>query len=251
MLAGETPWLALQRGTDAMRRPTTIRTALTLFAAAMLGGAAGPASFPAQAGIILETATPGPNPTPAVGLAGIQWIGARFSVTQPVLVDHIGANLEGASTIFGAIVPLSGPGGLPTMPPSQIESYALAGTSFPVTLTIADVSVPLSVALGPGNYGVVFGVGPFNSNGGANLTGGNIPTPQASFFSALPFNGDVWLDQPTLSGLRLFVLGTQAVPEPSSLVLVGTAAVAGFGLWLHRRRPGAISGARQRRGRSS
>src|SRR5262249_14232219 len=160
---------------------------------------------PARASIILETATPWPNPTPAVGIRGAQWVGARFTVTQTVQVDHIGANLEGASTIFGAIVPLSGPGGLPTMPPSQIESFALAGASFAVSLSIADYSVPLPVSLAPGEYGVVFGVDAFGATGGANLTTGNIPTAQASFFSALPLNGDIWLDRPDLSDLGIFV----------------------------------------------
>jgi hypothetical protein len=218
-----------------MRRPTAIRIALTLFTMATLGGASGLASARARADIILETATLGPDPTPAHGLGGLQWIGARFSVTQTVLVDQIGANLEGAGTIFGAIVPLSGPGGLPSMPPSQIESYALAGTSFPVTLSIADVSVPLSVLLAPGDYGVVFGVGPFGAGGGANLTGGNIPTAESSFFIALPIDQDVWLDQPTFTGLRVFVTGTLSVPEPSTWVMAATGLIAGICTVLRRR----------------
>jgi hypothetical protein len=124
MRSGETPVFTRFGGSEAMRRQSRIRIALTLVTAVVFGGAAGPASSRARAGIILETATLGPNPTPAIGVAGSSWIGARFSVTQPVLVDHIGANLQGAETIFGAIVPLSGPGGLPSLPPSQIESYA-------------------------------------------------------------------------------------------------------------------------------
>jgi hypothetical protein len=213
-----------------MRRPTATRLAITLLAAATLAEACGLASLPVRAGIILETATPGPNPTPAVGLGAVQWIGARFTITQPVTVDQIGANLEGASTIFGAIVPLSGPGGLPSMSPSLIASYALAGTAFPVTLTIADYTAPLPVSLAPGNYGVVFGVGAFGASGGANLTGGNIPTSQASFFGAQFVSGASWLDEPTLSGLRIFVTGEQVVPEPTSLVLlvVGTVGAIGF-----------------------
>src|SRR4051794_12031228 len=122
-----------------MQRPTAVRVALTLLSASMLSAAVGPCSTPARADIILETATPGPDPTPVIGISPLQWIGARFSVTEPVLVDHIGVNLLGASTIFGAIVPLSGPGGLPPMPPSQIESYALAGTTFTAPSSIADV----------------------------------------------------------------------------------------------------------------
>ena len=218
-----------------MRRTTRIRIALTLSAAAMLCGVPGLGSSRARAGTILETATLGPNPTPAIGLGGLQWIGARFSITQTTEVDHIGANLEGASTIFGAIVPLSGPDGLPSMPPSQIESYALAGTDFPVTLSVADYTAPLSVLLTPGDYGVVFGVGPFGSGGGANLTGGNIPTSQSSFFSALFVNTDAWLDRPTLTGLRIFVTGTQTVPEPTSLVLLSLGLLGMFRLY--RRRP--------------
>jgi hypothetical protein len=196
--------------------------------------ACGVGSSPARGGIILETATLGPNPTPAIGLGGLQWVGARFTVTQATQVDQIGANLEGASTIFGAIVPL-GPDGLPTMPPSKIESFALAGASFTVTLTVADVSVPLSVALAPGSYGVVFGVGAFGAGGGANLTGGNIPTSQSSFFSQTPLVGDVWLDRPDLSGLRIFVIGTQSVPEPSTWIMTGTGLIAIIGAGLRRR----------------
>jgi hypothetical protein len=213
-----------------MKTRTTIFASMVALSWLTLGAGA-------RADLILETAEPGPNPTPAIGIAALQWIGARFTVTQTVQVDHIGANLEGANTIFGAIVPLSGPGGLPQMPPSQIESYALAGTAFPVTLSVADYSAPLAVSLAPGDYGVVFGVGPFGSSGGANLTDGNIPTSQASFFSALPFFGDVWLDRSDLSGLRLFVTGTQAVPEPSTLGVgaLGAVAFIAYG-WLRHRR---------------
>src|SRR5947209_7960201 len=63
----------------AMRRRTAIRMVIALSTASLVGGAAGPASSPARAGIILETATLGPNPAPAIGIGGIQWIGARFS----------------------------------------------------------------------------------------------------------------------------------------------------------------------------
>jgi hypothetical protein len=228
-----------------MRLSTPIRIAITLFAVALLADASGPASSPVRAGIILETATPGPNPTPVIGIGGVQWVGARFSITQPVVVDHIGANLEGAETIFGAIVPLSGPGGLPSMPPSQIESYALAATAFPVTLTIADYSAPLSVSLMPGDFGVVFGVDAFGGNGGANLTGGNIPTPQASFFSALPLAGDIWLDRPDLSDLRIFVTGTASVPEPATWIIASTGLITALGTVLCRRAlPGSAVAAR-------
>ena len=158
--------------------------------------------------VIMETATLGPNPTPAVGIGEIQWIGARFTVHKNVAVDHIGVNLAGAQTFFGAIVPLSGPDGLPTFPGDQIESFALAHTTFTAPAAVADLALPLSVSLPPGSYGVVFGIGPFGSDGGANLTSGNHPTAQSSFFTFELFNSPAWLDQPTFSGLRIFVLGS-------------------------------------------
>jgi hypothetical protein len=170
--------------------------------------------------IILETATLGPDPTPAIGVGGLQWVGAKFSVHHGVEVEHIGVNLAGAQTIFGAIIRMSGPDDLPTFSPDQIESFALAGTTFTAPAMAADVIVPLSVRLRPGNYGVIFGVGPFESGGGANLTSGNQPTSQASFFTAEFLNAAIWLNQPTFTGLRIFVCGsvepiTLPVHEPA------------------------------------
>ena len=208
----------------ALLRAVTVTLALGV----MLG------SGLARGDVVLETATVGPNPQPEIGLGGLQWVGARFSISQTTQVDEIGANLEGASTIFGAIVPLSGPNGLPTFAPSQIQSFALANTVFSVTLTIQDYSAPLSVTLAPGDYGVVFGVGPFGAGGGANLTGGNIPTGQGSFFSALNVVSDSWHDQPTLTDLRIFVLGT-SIPEPSTWLLAATGGIVVGGATCTRR----------------
>ncbi len=156
---------------------------------------------------ILETATLGPDPTPAIGIGGLQWVAAKFTVSKSVQVDHIGVNLAGAQRIFGAIIPVFGPDALPTFPPDQIESFALAIATFTAPAAAADVSVPLSVSLPPGDYGIVFGVGPFGAGGGANLTTGNQPTSQSSFFTAEFLNTPAWLNQPAFSGLRIFVLG--------------------------------------------
>src|SRR5262249_29397042 len=113
-----------------MERHSTFRTTVLLLSTALLGAELSSVPSPVRGATILETATLGANPVARQGIGGIQYVGARFTVAQPVIVDHIGVNLAGSSTIFGAIVPLSGPGGLPANPPSQIESYALAGTTF-------------------------------------------------------------------------------------------------------------------------
>ncbi len=130
-----------------MQGHSAFRATVVLLSAVVLGAALASGPSPAGAATILETATLGQSPLTLQGIGATFWIGARFTVAQQVQVDHIGANIQGAGTIFGAIVPLSGPGGLPTMPPSQIESYALAGTSFTIPSIPADVSVPLSAAL--------------------------------------------------------------------------------------------------------
>jgi hypothetical protein len=225
---------------QAMRGSATFGAVVILLSAMALGALLGSAPSGAQGSIILETATLAASPVPDRGIGGLQWLGARFSVAQPVQVDHIGTNLAGASTIFGAIVPLSGLGGLPPQPPDQIASYALASATFTAPASVADASVPLSVTLAPGNYGLVFGVGAFGASGAANLSDNNIPTSQSSLFSANLFLGPaVWLDQPTaFSGLRLFVTGTVAVPEPSAWILstTGLAGVAAVAWRRHRRR---------------
>jgi hypothetical protein len=223
-----------------MRKRSAFEAFVILLSSMALSATLGSAPSRAVGATILETATLVANPVPNRGIGGLQWIGARFTVAQSVQVDHIGTNLAGASTIFGAIVPLSDPGGLPPLPPAQIASYALASATFTAPASVADMSVPLSVTLAPGNYGLVFGVGAFGASGGANLSDNNIPTSQASFFSAtFVQNPSVWLDQPTgFSGLRLFATGTLAVPEPSAWILVSTglAGVAAVARHWHRRR---------------
>src|SRR4051812_12423229 len=110
-----------------MRRHSAFRVTRIPLSSMVLGAALASGPSTVAGATILETATLGPPPLTLTGIGGTFWLGARFTVAQQVQVDHIGANIQGAGTIFGAIVPLSGPSGLPTMPPSQIESNALAG----------------------------------------------------------------------------------------------------------------------------
>jgi hypothetical protein len=201
------------------------RKSARLFSLVLVGTwlAIAPASV--RADIILETALLGADPQPAAGVAGSQWIGARFSLDTETIIEAIGANIQGVNTIFGAIVPIDGPGGLPSMPPSDIESYALGHVVFEVEQAVSDVTIPLPLVLGPGDYGVVFGVGPVGWCGGANLTGGTIPTSQASFFVGLTILPDhAWVDGDFLAqDLRIFVTGRRVVPEPSTLWLASVA----------------------------
>jgi hypothetical protein len=165
-------------------------------------------------GVILDTAIPAVNPEVGLGVGGGQWIGARFSISQPSRIVAIGAELSGFSTIFAAIVPLDSRTGLPAFSPTELESHVLASVAFPVPQSISTRMVPLDVILEPGDYGVLFGVGLFGTGGFANLATGNTPTSQASFFSAeffVPNNPPSWYDWPASPGMRILVYGD---PDP-------------------------------------
>jgi len=87
-----------------------------------------------RADFILESATLGPTGQVTGGpvLDPDQYLGARFQVSTAVHVDHVGGHLYGtiAGGLFAAIILLP-PGGsaLPTFPPSQIATMALADRS--------------------------------------------------------------------------------------------------------------------------
>ena len=95
-------------------RVTGISLLLTVLGAAL---ASGPA--PADGATILETATVGTPPTTLIGIGGLQWLGARFTIAQQVQVDHIGTC--GGQTV--TYVPLS-------------NAYRVATTVYDIHATI-------------------------------------------------------------------------------------------------------------------
>jgi hypothetical protein len=106
-----------------------------------------------------------------------EYLGARFQVLAPTLVDHIGGHLSGISgQIFGAIIPLSGPTDLPSS--STVAPIALAATTFMPPNPSNDVLVPLSVTLAPGWYALIFGSHEFGATGVGLLANDNTDTAQ-------------------------------------------------------------------------
>jgi hypothetical protein len=151
---------------------------------------------------------------------GAQYLGARFSLASTANVTDVGGHLfgNGDGSLFAAILQLSAPGALPSGNP--FDGTTLATTTFLPPVSSADVSIPLSVTLGPGDYALVFGSGWFGATGSGRMPNNNVDLPPASYFywNALP-----WHDG-AISQIRFVVYGDlvgTAVPEPDSLLLVG------------------------------
>ena len=119
------------------------------------------------------------------------------------------------------------------LPSGPLDEIAVAAVTF--TLPIfpdADVSIPLSVQLQPGTYGIIFGSGLFGATGVGSMPMDNIDLPGASYF-VFNSQGHGWTDD-SFSKTRFVVYG-EVVPEPSTCLLLMTALL---GLAVTRRRAG-------------
>ena len=168
---------------------------------------------------ILESAALGPTGI-VLGATvwGQQFVGSRFHLAEPVRVTAVGGHLcaDFVAPLFAAIVALPSPSGLPAFPPHSIPSAALASTLFTPPRPSDDVLVPLSVALGPGHYALVFGGAdsavsffPFGAGGTGVMPLNNTAAPGSSYL-----HGDAvrWVDDPALAGTRFIVEGERAAP---------------------------------------
>jgi hypothetical protein len=194
----------------------------------------------ARAEYILETASyVGPQSFGYV-VGQSQLLGARFSVAETTLVDHVGGNLlqDTPGDLFAAIVSLSDPIGLPSdqwMNDGSVVAHVVFAPPGPDS---DDVRIPLSVALAPGHYALVFGSGLFGASGeGVMPFEGQEDTSQASYFAGGDDHGG-WVDG-GFDSVRFVVTGT-SVPEPGTLTLIGTALLG----WMTVR---GLQGRRRRR----
>ena len=210
-------------------------------------------SGPASADVIVfQSSLMGAPAFGGYSLSSNQYLGARFHISAPTQIIAVGGNIGGGwfhsdgstsgATVFGSIVPLSGPTALPSN--TTFETDVLGVTVFTTPNGFhdpsADLRAPLALTLQPGWYGLVFGAGAFGTPALPNS--GNMPsdnTPIAgneSYFAYQPITGTgqlAWVQFPT-SGLRFVVVG---IPEPSPLALasiaVGVFALAS--LWRSKR----------------
>jgi hypothetical protein len=196
-----------------------------------------------RADLLLETADYTNALTPAYVVGEGQVLGARFHVNGTVAVDHIGAHFvrSDGGLIFGAIAALSGSPAFPSGSPGSLNP--IAETTFVAPNKGADMLVPFSVTLGPGDYALVFGSNRFGATGMAAIGGGDTDKGQPSTFYSTATN---WLDN-SLPGSRFLVTGQalgnpggpdhhpSEAPEPATFALVGIglAGLAGC-RWLRQ-----------------
>lgn len=213
----------------------------------------------AIADTILVTAGPAPSTVIGGGVTGTliapdQWLGVRFAVSMPTLVEEFGAWVRGTpfnstTEVFAGILPLDSrnalpPGGGPQSDPSNsnsgpteygvIEADFLGHTTFDVPIDqTSEIVTPLVTTLQPGTYALVIGSGLFGVSGRAAAPS-SIPAlpgswePMSAGFplvilpsGELVFGDWSWrarsVNQPTSH--RFFLNGRQ-VPEPSTVTLL-------------------------------
>jgi hypothetical protein len=184
----------------------------------------------AHGDVFFQSASLNADPSGGTSLISDQWLGVRFEVDQPLDVTSVGGELIYCTgTLFGAIVSLGGPTGLP--PGQEFDgANVVAETTFTAPDTgngvVNDYQTPLPVTLDPGEYGLVFGSEAFGATGtGAMTFNTNIGNP--SYFDWYPPQGG-WV-QGAFYPTRFVIDGT-VVPEPvpSSMLAAAFLAVLAF-----------------------
>ena len=191
------------------------------------------AATPAWAEFVFESALLGPTGLDrGASINEAQFLGTRFRLESPATARRIGGhffgNVTGPGDIFGAIVPLSDTGELPS-------EFDLSGAQAPAghTLITLPGGTPASdefagdlvLDLDPGHYALLFGSGLFGATGFGGAPRGDPSVGDPSYFVV----DDGQIFEGGFSDARFFV---DTVPEPSTLVcaLIALACYAGFGL---------------------
>ena len=145
------------------------------------------------AGTLYESAAMGPpGQLGGTTLMHDQYAGARFYISQSSLVSRVGGHMgcdTPSHTFFAAIVRLDGPTALPHGDPFTtgelvaVTNFSMGAAGWPSL----DWMTPLSVALDPGWYGLVFGGGrysePFHGAYGSGfMPANNANLPGSTYF---------------------------------------------------------------------
>lgn len=178
--------------------------------------------------IIYESATLGPVGLGAgSGLAlSYHLLGSRFHLDTPVQVDAVGGDIWGSGSLFAAIVSVNGPSALPSGSP--FDSTTIATTTFSPPSVAADITIPLSTFLAPGEYALIFGSQHFGATGSGVMPFSNYDLPGSIPYIDWDYTVQQWANMTGthVDGLRFVVYG-DVVPEPNvgALLAMGIAAL--------------------------
>jgi hypothetical protein len=227
-------------------------SALTAVAAVALG-----AGSPAFADYVLQTATAGTSSDGSYFAVGdgidadSTYLGATFSISNPVTSLQVGGNVDAFSTgtAFAEIVPVTS-GTLPNVTgsgPTALASWLTdknnnKGSSVflaPTTAGDFSTTITFSTPLTTGTYALVFGSGLYNTFGTVEFTGQNNTVGSPTVFSSLQDSNFTDVSS-TNSDIRLFAT-TAPVPVPAALPLLISGIAGGLGFLRRRRRTNATS----------
>lgn len=187
-----------------------MRTTAPLFATMVLAlGGMSPALFAED--LIQETSTFGIRGGRGWALGSFQYLGARLFVENTTEVTSIGGHLYGDGRMFGAVVRLNGPHGLPRGAPFD-DAELVRAITFVAPRSTVDFVTPFSATLAPGHYGLIFGYGQFGADG----DGGMPVEGQKDLLSASYF---IWVDRRwvgalNVSSLRFVMTGIPVADVP-------------------------------------
>ncbi len=169
-----------------------------------------------------------------------QFVGWRFETSVPLSVEQVGGHMlsfpDEPGEIFAAIVRLPSIDAMPQGTPFTPEEV-VATTTFRPPFPSNEVLTPLSAALRPGAYALVYGTGLFGATGaGAMHNGPDQPDIPPTTISSIIFWGLAFPDQPYVwrtnlaSNIR-FVIEAEVLHVPGDYNLDGDVDAADYDRW--------------------
>ncbi len=137
-------------------------------------------------------------------LSANQWLGVRFTTTEPTQVSSIGGHLTAMrpGRLFVAVFAIDG--SLPPSPPNIGDAHFVA--TFEAPEQSGEVRVPADFHLPAGDWAIVFGSGAAGASGHGAMPGKDLDIGSPHYFSK---DGSSWTDG-GFGKARFFIKGKPA-----------------------------------------
>ncbi len=137
-------------------------------------------------------------------LSANQWLGVRFTTTEPIQVSAIGGHITELvpGSLFVAIFAVEN--SLPPSPPNIEDAFFV--TTFVGPQDSGEVTIPANFHLPPGNWAIVFGSGAAGATGHGAMPGKDLDIGSPKYFSK---EGDSWTNG-GFGKARFFIRGKPA-----------------------------------------